>query len=546
MDLNKSNITRERLEALTFFRVIGVTIFLAGAIVIDIGAISSLTEARSTTLLSIIVGTYLLSIVYAIVIRQLNDVTALAYVQVALDIVITTVLVAVSGGFESIFFFVFHINVVNAAAVVGKRGGFVIAIAASLVTAILAFAAVGGLEQFFPNSEISDQAPSSIWFRALLSSAFAFILAFLSGYLSDRAGAVRTELVEKEYDIQELRALNESILDSMNSGVISVDKDVKVIYFNRTAAEIVGDAMNNAMGKSLRDVIPEMGTQIEGVMTVDFARGDVPRFECEYQRDGAPMYLGYSVSRLSVQGEATGEIIIFQDLTSIRQMERDVRRSERLASVGQLAASIAHEVRNPLASISGSVEMLQETSSTSEDDKTLLRIVNREVSRLDNLITEFLDYARPRDIELVELNVRDIIDEVMALFDQQENPLVVKRGNWDVEVRGEVESLKQVMWNLLNNAKEATEGIEDATIIAESTVHDDRVTISIEDNGPGIPRDVLPHIFEPFFTTKTKGTGLGLSSIYRIIRDHGGDIHAVEPVELTGARLEFVLRRAVK
>jgi two-component system sensor histidine kinase PilS (NtrC family) len=281
------------------------------------------------------------------------------------------------------------------------------------------------------------------------------------------------------------------------------------------------------LGELVSDALPGIATAI-----IDRPPHDT-RQEARFIRaDGESVYLGFSTSNLlNADAEKVGRIVIFQDLSEIKEMEEQMRRSERLAAVGKLSAAIAHEIRNPLASISGSVEMLRAGAEMDEDDRVLMSIVLREVDRLNELISEFLEYSRPRKLHLSPQSLTPMIQSVLDLFHNRTSNRVdvnfEARPNLpEVELDSEV--FQQVIWNLLNNAAEATESVDAPKVDVRLHSDDDDVVLEIEDNGPGIDDENVDRVFQPFFTTKKTGTGLGLATIYRIVEEHAGTI-AVEP-----------------
>jgi two-component system sensor histidine kinase PilS (NtrC family) len=240
--------------------------------------------------------------------------------------------------------------------------------------------------------------------------------------------------------------------------------------------------------------------------------------------------LGISVSPLrDLHDEVIGRVVNFQDLTELRTLEETMRRAERLATVGQLAAGIAHEIRNPLASISGSVELLGRGPTASDDDKALMAIVVREIERLDRLIRELLEYANPRPRTLVEVDVVAVLTEVIQVMRQDrsqgEVALVAELPATPVTISADPGQLRQVLWNLCRNAAEAaaTSG-EGGTVTVRARADAIGVSIEIEDDGPGIAPELVGRIFDPFFTTKKRGTGLGLATSHAIVTEHGGTL----------------------
>jgi two-component system sensor histidine kinase PilS (NtrC family) len=220
-------------------------------------------------------------------------------------------------------------------------------------------------------------------------------------------------------------------------------------------------------------------------------------------------------------------VINFQDLTELRRMEHEVRRAERMATVGQLAAGVAHEIRNPLASISGSVELLRQGPQLTGDDRALMEIVTREIDRLNGLISQLLEYASPRPRQVVDFDLAVLLEETVRVFQQDKNfaevEVTLSGTGAPVPIAADPAKVRQVAWNLLRNGAEAA--AQGGRHVHLSVAADaDAAVIEIDDDGPGIPADLAPRIFDPFFTTKKRGTGLGLATCHAIVTEHGGSI----------------------
>jgi two-component system sensor histidine kinase PilS (NtrC family) len=247
-----------------------------------------------------------------------------------------------------------------------------------------------------------------------------------------------------------------------------------------------------------------------------------------------------------VKNQVIGRVVNFQDLTELRRLEAQSRRSERLAMIGQLAAGIAHEIRNPLASISGSVELLRQGPSPSDDDRTLMAIVHREIQRLNVLIGDLLDYANPRPPQPVDFDLGVMVEETLQVargeqaFATVHMALAVDR---PLPLHADPAKLRQVLWNLLRNAADAA-ALGGGHVHVDARREVDATTIVVSDDGPGIPADQLTRIFDPFFTTKSKGTGLGLATCHAIIAEHGGHIDvASEPGKGTAMTISLPRQR---
>jgi two-component system sensor histidine kinase PilS (NtrC family) len=371
--------------------------------------------------------------------------------------------------------------------------------------------------------------PFQVLYLLFVNILSFYLVALLSSYLSERLRKTRQELQEKSMDFEDLRVIQDHILKSVGTGIVTMNMTGDITSWNNAAEMITGYRFEEARGnwKSI------FGDGIKGLFGhTDDLKGRPVRFEGQIvKRDGDNAILGFTASLLKDdQNAVRGIILTFQDITRLIEMEDQMRRQERLATVGSLAAGIAHEIRNPLASLSGSIQMLQGELDLKGDQKHLMDIVLRETDRLNTIITEFLDYARPRSNQRERLALDAVVNETIELF---KNSRIFRDGISircevapNVAVTGDPQRLRQVFWNLLINAAQA---INDGGSIAISAApgtddRSDEVIIGISDTGTGIANEHLENIFDPFFTTKTDGTGLGLAIVYRIIEDLGGSI----------------------
>jgi two-component system sensor histidine kinase PilS (NtrC family) len=367
-----------------------------------------------------------------------------------------------------------------------------------------------------------------IFYITLLNILAFYAVAFLTGTLAERARKSERALKSKIIDFDELERLYSSIVSNLSSGLLTINNAGRIRVFNHYAEKLTGITQTEAYDKPLFEVIPGLRTIVDGNENVN--RGEVGFVP----PTGETRILGFNFAPLTDKnGEQNGHIINFQDLTQIKKMEEELKRADRLVAIGELSASIAHEIRNPLASISGSVQMIAAGNGVAERDRKLLEIVLRETDRLNDLIKDFLAYARP--VNPVKVNVKlkrflaDMLtqlstdlrfERIMLDFDAPEN----------LSVSIDTNQFKQVFWNLLINAADAMKG--EGTISINAFVHadnldtkqEDLVKIIIADTGCGIDAEHMKRLFEPFYTTKAAGTGLGLAMVYRIIEAHGGKI----------------------
>ena len=350
-------------------------------------------------------------------------------------------------------------------------------------------------------------------FAALVGVA---ALAYIFGEQMERTGET---LATTRRAAADLLSLHQDIVRSLSSGLLTISPDGTVLTANQAASDILRVGLGELPAKSIDAVMPGLAELIAAQH-----KGELRRADLEIA-DG--LVIGVTVSLLrDVHDQVIGRVINFQDLSELRRLESHIHRAERLATVGQLAAGVAHEIRNPLASISGSIELLASGAAAaggSEDDRALMAIVTREIARLNTLIGELLEYASPRPKQTVELDVGVLVEEILQVAAADKKFAAIDVRN-EIEkpalLNGDPAKLRQVVWNLLRNAGDAAK----KTVRVDVRVSERETRITVTDDGPGIPADQVGRIFDPFFTTKKAGTGLGLATCHAIVAEHGGRI----------------------
>ncbi len=416
-----------------------------------------------------------------------------------------------SGGGRSIFGFLFIIWIVYAALTLGSRAAMVACGLAAVAQFTIAWGPIAG---WFPafNSDFTMSAHEAS--SSVISHGVAFLaVALLARRLAAEVQAGREEL-------QELGELHRRIVENVSSGLLTVARSGTVTSFNQEAERITGFATGEVLGRPLAELFPSLGEVDAG----DRQR----RIQVQFRnRAGATLHLGMSLSWLrNAAGAEEGAIVIFQDLTQLVEMEEQLRRSERLGAVGQLAAGLAHELRNPLASLSGAVELLgADLPKTDRHSITLSQIVQRETARLNRLVTDFLTYARPGPGRSEPVPLRALLEELAELVARDASLGVQVKVDVpdDLRARGNADQLRQVFWNLVRNAAES-EPRDRAVHLSARARGEGELEIAVEDHGCGIAPETMERLFEPFHTTKAKGTGLGLATVHRVIEAHGGRI----------------------
>ncbi|HVF43242.1 MAG TPA: ATP-binding protein [Pyrinomonadaceae bacterium] len=479
---------------------------------------------------AIALAVLVLSAVYALVLR-FSEVRprAQAGAQFALDAVLITWLVWVTGNLYSPYTALYIIVISAASIFLGARGALMTSVGcAALYTATMLALASGWIDS--AGAGLTPVAlAKAVEAVGLNDVAFLFV-GLLAAQLASRQTRSEVEMREAANALASLRALHERIVESIRSGVITTDLLRRVYTVNRAAEEMTGYSSEDLRGKDVSILFGDIGGHIEESLRAAAEGQAAPRFESEcLTAEGFRVRLGYGVSPLySEGGETTGLVITFQDLTDIRSMEETSRRQERLSAVGRVAAGIAHEIRNPLAAMRGSIQVLK-SDIQDPSQAELMDIVLRESDRLNRIITDFLTYARPRKFSLVETDLREPLRETFALL--RHSPEILDGHTLEEDLPEEpltawadAEGVRQVFWNLSRNALKAMP--DGGTLRAEMRhASGERVRVTFTDTGRGMSPAQVERLFEPFSSSTTGGTGLGLSIVYQIIRDHGGTIN---------------------
>lgn len=530
-----------------------------------------------------VIAAFVATIVSASMIHRTSDPARFATFQVGIDVTIVTALVYFSGGGESFFTFLYALVVLYGALFL-DRGG--VALSCALAASGYGLVLFGVESGLLPGSSSAEGGRP----LALLVAYWGFyagalvVLGMLANTLSAELRATGAALDRRTHDLRRLRDLHLRTVESLESGLLTIDEAGRVTSYNPEAERITGIVASDVLGSGLEEVIPGASEIIEKGPRLRSAEPDADRARLPYRNGrGEDLFLGLAASGLNDEtGRQVGHVVIFQDVTGVVGMEHELRRSERLAAVGEMAARMAHEIRNPLASISGSVQVLQSGPAASVQDPEharLMGIVVREVDRLNVLISDFLRYSRPAPTKPERLDLTALVSDVAEMASSQVGEggaRVSLELEESVCVVGDPSQLEAVVWNLWNNAIEAMDeqtserrltvrlyrrdeearrvqvpaqvpdptgrNEEDGGIRSVASA-DWSAVLEIEDSGPGLAPDVQEQIFEPFFTTKEDGTGLGLSTVQRLVEQHGGAITvASRPGE--GTRFRVILAGA--
>ena len=538
-------LDRKRIVWFILLRVLVISGLLASIIIF--GRQEAAAEGGLAVLARLVLATYLFSLLSLVALRYSRQFRTIIYAQIVWDVFLVTTLILVTGCVNSPYAFLYFLSIISASTLLSRSEAYYTAsLCVILYGAILDFQYYGKLAPLGVSPVPAQQYGAGyIFYLIFLYSAFFLLTAYLAGSLAERARLSESALQEKAIDYQELERLNSSIVSTIDSGLLTVNQEGRIRVFNRYAELLTGILQTDAYDHPLAEVIPGLA-----------------RFESEFCRplqgefqyagaDGEPMLLSFkSVPLTGQEGEPAGAVVDLHDLTQMRRMEGELKRADRLAAVGELSARMAHEIRNPLAAISGSVQLVALREWADEKDRRLFSIILRETDRLDGLLRDFLFYAKPTQPNKVALNLRRVIADLCSLLSTDprlEGVRVENRVPEGLVVVFDKDQCSQIFWNLLVNGAEAISG--DGVIEIEAALlrgqrsgagDPDQVRISVRDTGSGMNSAQVKRVFEPFFTTKKGGTGLGLATVYRIVETHGGRI-TVSSLEGEGTTVTLFL-----
>jgi len=539
---------RRRLTGFVLTRILLVTLLLVATLILKIQSPGSIGEWIFPRFLLLLTAAYLFSLT-SLVISWLNArlTHVLAYLQIIWDILFATALLLVTGGIASPFSFFYLLSIINASVLLARREAlYTASLCGILYGALLDFQYFGLLTPLGLSQEQAGwYGAAYIFYSIFVTIAAYYMTACLSGYLAERARRSEQDLEAKSVNFDELTRLHSAIVTGMESGLMTLDPERKIKVFNAQAEQVTGVMQAEAYGRRLDELFPEFLPTLDTLhirSDVVFAAGQ-----------NGPRVLSCIATPLpDREGRNEGLIINFQDVTELKQMEAGLKRADRLAAVGELSARIAHEIRNPLASICGSAQLIAQNPDLRGEERQLLDIVIRESDRLNKLLSDFLAYARPHPPHRVEVPLCRIIDDLRILMrsDHRFERIVIRQEFADImTVRVDVDQFTQVLWNLFVNAVDAMPEGGQITIgmapLSDKGEGENGATwdeIMISDAGTGMSPHELAGIFEPFYTTKRNGTGLGLATVYRIVEGHGGQVR-VESTMGKGTRFIISLPR---
>ena len=508
-------------------RVVVVTTLLLAALIIQY----TIREVLPLDYLYIATGvTYALTLAYiglafAFQSRNLN-----LAIQTGGDIVVETLMVYFTGGLDSPFSFLYLVSVITASMLLYRRGGLLAASAASIFYGALVDLMYYGVlplpeqSMFLPGTWSSTR----LYFNMAANFTGFYATALLTSYLSEQLQRTSRELDANRQNLAELRALNQNVVESIPSGLITLSSSGTASFVNPAGASILRAEPLSMLGRHVTELGFFAHEQWDDART-ELATGSIVRRETDlFSPGGERRSIGFAISPLStLDGHFSGYTVIFQDLTDVKKLEAEVRLKDRMAAVGELSAGIAHEIRNPLAAIAGSVQVLKKSQSLTPQEQRLMSIVLKESERLNKSISDFLRFVRPQEKRTAEFDVAASLSETLDLL--ANSPELNEHHEIRREIAppsyllvGDADQIRQVFWNLARNAVAAMP--KGGVLTVRTVVDDGSYHIVFTDSGRGMSQADLQRLFQPFRTNFPSGTGLGMAISYRIVQEHGGKI----------------------
>ena len=527
---------RSRLSTLIAARVVIGTLLLGSAILIQISRPGAFPVDPFFALIGL---TYALSVLYLATLRYAERHNWLVDLQFGADVILVSAFIHVTGGIASNFSSLYLLPVIAASMIRSRRVALQVAglnSALYLALVLVQYVDVGLpplVRRFTPIVELPTLGVAQYTVAINLSGFFA--VALLAGSLAESLRSAGARLEYASHEIRDLRRFNEHVINSLLSGLMTTDADGRILTFNRAASLILGISSAHALRHDVLEVLQlpaDTRARLGGISETRSLKIDTQH----RTGDGRTIELGLTISALTFPDGRSGFLFTFQDVTDVRRLERDARLQQRLAAVGEMAAGIAHEIRNPLASMSGSMQVLRQELSLSDEQAELMDIVLKESERLNDTIKSFLAYARPQRFAVSRLDIRKVVQDAALLLRNSgdvraHHTIAVDVPSEAVWCEADESQVRQVVWNLATNGLRAmAQGGRLLLAVATDKDGSGATLLTVQDEGRGIPPEELDLIFQPFHSTFEKGSGLGLAIVHRIVTDYNGTINVSSKV----------------
>lgn len=530
---------RKQLYGMITFRLVAVTSMLVSQVFLQALAPGQTWNDRA---FFIVLSTpYVLTFFYLIIAKLGIDDRVNAYLQFLGDVIVISAIQYLTGGLFSPFASLFFVVVIVSAMLLYRQG--------ALIVASLSFVAYGTIIfvtffNYLPRhpafADQYEQLSTLDAYYWLFLYMFGFYsVAYLTSALSQSVRGERAKAEQSDIRVRELEEFHRTLVESMTVGLLTTDEEGRISFASSAAEEILGKSSDDLEGRTIdRELLPEnMFAEVRAALAEEqWVRKEV----LGSSSDDRGLQVGITVSRLG--GPMAGYLFLLEDLTEIKRLEEELRLKDRMVALGEMAAGLAHEIRNPLASMTGSVEVLGRDLKLEGDHERLVNIVLRESKRLDGIIRDFLLYARPPRLERIQFDLSNLARETLELFrhslEASDNLSVQLMGDEQVVCYGDPNQIRQVVWNLLRNAR--TSMPKGGTLEVEIDNIQPWVCLTLRDTGVGMTEEETQAAIEPFRSGSREGVGLGLTIVYRIIKDHGGDFR-IQSVKGEGTQVSVFL-----
>jgi len=513
-------LVKVRIIIITFLLGIGLTIIRL-----------THTNVSEWAFVSVILLWYTVAVFFLLLHSVWEDYELQARIQVISDLALTTGVIYITGGIDTSFNFLYPLVIIVASILLPRWWAY--------LTAALSFIAFGAIldlsfYQVIRSFSVSRPDLKSVQLVVGVNFFAYMAIAYLASNLSAKLRQVGVELHVKSDELQDLQVMQENILHSMRGGLITTDLEGRINLVNQPGLNFLGRKLSDLLGTHISSVFIDRMPEPDSYPVQDELRAATP--------DGEKIF-GLTVTPLTIHdGEVVGFVYTFADLTEVRRLENEIRQRDRLAAIGRLAAGIAHEIRNPLSSIAGSVQVLSTMATLNDEQQVLVDIVRRESERLNNIISDFLSYSREKSYKFAQHDLLLLLDDALRLMENRPSRDTAEyRLVRNFEVREalamvDTDRLKQVFWNLCDNAFRAMPN--GGSLKVSLRAHGGNWALSFKDSGTGLPPEQLEKVFEPFQSNFEGGTGLGLALVYQIVQAHKGRVYAIST---PGEGAEFVV-----
>jgi len=525
-------------------------VFLTGFVILVIAfERNSINETPIVPLSAVLCAAYFLALTSALFLRIGINLLALAWFQVLGDLCVIGGIIFTTGGVESPLSFLFLFVIVASSVMLPRSACYLTASGASIIYGLLVDLEYFSLIQptyFFPKSTASFQG-AYLFYTIAINIASFFSVAYLSSILNNRLRLIKDELQNKDIDYKKLQEFHRNVVQNMVTGLMTTDLEGRVTSVNIASENITGYLVDESIGKYCYELL-----KMDELSRLFIYKGDnisMPYHmegEC-LRKDGDTVLISLKISHLisqeadpkkNMEQQVEGYICVFEDRTEIHDMEEKMKQSEQMAAVGKFSAGLAHEIRNPLASLSGSIQVLQQTLEVDEDQQRLMNIVIKETERVNDIVSDFLSYAQPRKNKPTVIDLTQLLQDIVILmknsneYDPSINIQLVAPPD-HIIIQSEEAQIKQMIWNLCINGIQAMDKSGNLTMTLKKVegyqhkkfkTNRRGVVIIVEDQGRGIPLDEQETIFDPFFTTREEGVGLGLPTVKQIVERFAGHI----------------------